>query len=102
MVRLADIFSVDKGRGNRAALNRIESRHIDFLICQKDTLKPVVAIELDDKSHERPDRIKRDNFVNQLFDSTGLSLVRFPSKHRYTPNDVSSKLNPIIMKFSDN
>jgi len=101
MVRLADIFSIDKGKEYQSALNRINSRHVDFLLCHKDTLKPVVAIELDDKSHERSDRIKRDEFVNQLFESAGLPLLRYPSKSRYTPNDVGGRLNSILMKTNE-
>ena len=100
-VRLSDIFSTDRGKEFQAALNRINSRHIDFLLCHKFTLKPVVAIELDDKSHERSDRIKRDEFVNQLVESAGLPLLRYPSKSRYTANDVGSKLNSILMKLND-
>jgi hypothetical protein len=101
MVRLADIFSIDRGKEYQSALNRINSRHVDFLLCHKFTLKPVVAIELDDKSHERSDRIKRDKFVNQLFESAGLPLLRYPSKNRYTPNDVGGKLNSILMKTNE-
>ena len=101
MVRLADIFSIGRGKGYQAALNRINPRHIDFILCHKDTLRPVVAIELDDKSHERSDRIKRDEFVNQLFESAGLPLLRYPSKSHYTPNDVGGKLNSILIKTNE-
>ncbi|UCE93519.1 MAG: DUF2726 domain-containing protein [Flavobacteriaceae bacterium] len=96
MVRLADIFSIEKGKGYQASLNRINSRHVDFLLCHNSTLRPVAAIELDDKSHQRSDRIKRDEFVNQLFTNAGLPLLRYPSKSYYTQDDVSSKLNPIL------
>ena len=97
MVRLADIFSIDKGKGFQSSLNRINSRHVDFLLCQKETLQPVLAIELDDKSHERSDRINRDEFVNQLFDSAGLPLLRYRSKNHYNPDDIKDKLNPVLM-----
>lgn len=97
MVRLADIFSIDKGKGFQASLNRINSRHVDFLLCQKETLQPVLAIELDDKSHERSDRINRDEFVNQLFDHAGLPLLRYRSKNHYYPDDIKDKLNPVLI-----
>lgn len=98
MVRLADIFSIDRGKTYQTDLNRIKSRHVDFLLCQKETLRPVIALELDDKSHERSDRIKRDDFVNQLFESTGLPLLRYPSKSRYVHDDLSEKINNFRMK----
>ena len=42
-----------------------------------------------------------DSFVNQLFESVGLPLLRYPSKNRYTPNDVGGKLNSILMKTNE-
>lgn len=72
--RLADIFQHE--RQDMAAFNRISSRHVDFLICRNDDWTPMLAIELDDDSHERADRKKRDMFVNNLFASTGIPLLR--------------------------
>jgi len=95
-VRLADIFEISKGKGSQSALNRIHSRHVDFLICQNESLRPLFAIELDDKSHERSDRVKRDDFVNQLFEKTELPLIRFRAKYRYTRDELSSGLTPIL------
>src|SRR5262249_51950676 len=57
-VALADLFFAKTGdaRQNRVALNRIDRKHVDFLLCEPKTMRPVVGIELDDKSHDRPDR----------------------------------------------
>jgi hypothetical protein len=54
-VRLADIFGVKKGleRGDRQrAQNRINAKHVDFLLIQKSDGRPLLGIELDDSSHE--------------------------------------------------
>ncbi|OGK56462.1 MAG: hypothetical protein A2665_00770 [Candidatus Zambryskibacteria bacterium RIFCSPHIGHO2_01_FULL_46_30] len=64
-------FDQRKVYGNRA---RIKSRHVDFLICEALTTKPVLAIELDGNSHYRQDRRERDNFVNELYSSIGLRV----------------------------
>src|SRR5262252_5298926 len=50
-VALADLFFANTGdhRQNRIFLNRIDRKHVDFLLCQPKTLRPVVGIELDDK-----------------------------------------------------
>ena len=63
-VRLADIFYTKSGSGYYKALNRITGKHVDFLLCDPNDFKPFMAIEVDDRSHERKDRIKRDDFVN--------------------------------------
>lgn len=95
-VRLADIFSTAGGRRNQGALNRINSRHVDFVVCDENTFRPVFAIELDDRSHSRPDRVRRDAFVNQLFESAGLPLVRIPARGRYDAREVKERLAGVL------
>ena len=66
-VRLADIFGIKKGleRADRTrALNKITSKHVDFLLVQKSDGKPILGIELDDSSHEEEERVSRDAFVD--------------------------------------
>ena len=41
---------------------------------------PMLAIELDDASHELKARKERDMFVNALFASTGIPLLRIHVK----------------------
>jgi len=40
--------------------NRASQRAIDFVLCHAATLRPLLAIELDDSTHTRPDRQTRD------------------------------------------
>jgi hypothetical protein len=55
--RLGDILFVPRGTSGRWAFqNKIQSKHVDFLVCDARTMTPRLAIELDDKSHERADR----------------------------------------------
>lgn len=80
-VRLADIVDVDSTlpRGAwRSAFNRISSKHVDFVVCRSDTLRLVAAVELDDASHNAPDRQSRDQFVDRVLATAGIHLVRVP------------------------
>src|SRR6266550_6900821 len=54
-VRLADLFQVaSKDTKERHRLFRkIAAKHIDFLLVEPGKLQPVIAIELDDASHNR-------------------------------------------------
>ena len=81
-VNLGDLFFVATGdqRKNRALANRIDRKHVDFLLCDPKTVRPIVAIELDDKSHERPDRMERDKLVQGVFSAAGLPLIRIAVK----------------------
>ncbi|WP_157919293.1 DUF2726 domain-containing protein, partial [Escherichia coli] len=58
------------------AFRSISQYHIDFLIVDKSNFSIVCAIELDDSSHDLPDRIKRDNKINMIFKFTGIPLLR--------------------------
>ena len=52
-----------RGQNFRAALSRINQKSVDFLLCDARDLRPLLAIELDDKTHNLPDRKKRDSEV---------------------------------------
>ena len=72
--RLADVF--DHAKGDQGGFKKISQKHVDFLICRTDDWTPMLAIELDDDSHERKAVKNRDMFVNSLFASTGIPLIR--------------------------
>ncbi len=46
---------------------KIQQLHLDFLVCRKRDLHPVIAIELDDRSHSKDKRKARDIFIDELF-----------------------------------
>jgi hypothetical protein len=87
-VSLADIFFVTRPNENKSAYNRINRKHVDFLICSTQTLEPVFAIELDDSSHERADRVERDTFVDRVFEAAQLPLLHIPVQRSYNTNDL--------------
>jgi len=94
-IRLADIISVSRKKEYYTYFNKISSKHIDFLLCQADTMQPILAIELDDSSHNRQRRQERDEFVNKAFKAIGLPLVRFPAQRAYVTKDLSIYLSRI-------
>jgi len=55
--------------------NKIISKHVDFLVCDQQ-LKPIVAIEVDGKSHRSARRRERDEFLNKVFKDVDLRLER--------------------------
>lgn len=97
-VNLGDLFFVATGdqRKNRALANRIDRKHVDFLLCDPKTVRPIVAIELDDKSHERPDRMERDELVQGVFSAAGLPLIRIAVKASYAPLDAEALISPYL------
>lgn len=92
-VNLADIFFVSRPNENQAYRNRIDRKHVDFLVCHPRTMKPQFGVELDDKSHGRSDRVERDEFVNEVFQAAGLPLIRKPAKAAYEPQALAAELS---------
>jgi predicted RNA-binding Zn-ribbon protein involved in translation (DUF1610 family) len=91
-VSLADIFFVIRPDENLSAYNRINRKHVDFLICDPITMRPQFAIELDDSSHGRPDRVERDEFVDKIFENACLPLIRIPTQAGYSSDDINAIL----------
>ena len=92
-MRVADLLYLPAKTAERQSYqNRIQSKHIDFLICDKKNIVPLVAIELDDSSHSRPDRVNRDRFLEKAFADAGLPLLRFPVKTGYVTTDLAKEV----------
>jgi len=82
-VALGDLFYVKKGDDAskyRIYTNKIDRKHVDFLLCDPATMRPLVGIELDDSSHQRPDRQSRDTFVDGVFAAAKLPLLHIPGE----------------------
>lgn len=77
-IRIEDFVEAVKGRGHYGARGRIKSRHVDFLICDRATTEPLLAIELDGGSHLDARRQDRDHFVDTLYESIGLPVKHIP------------------------
>jgi hypothetical protein len=95
-VRLADIFFVARPNENVAYFNRIAQRHLDFLVCDSITMKPLLGIELDDSSHKRNDRQERDEFVEKVFQVANLPLLRVPVQREYNSREIAAQIAPLL------
>ena len=93
-VNLADIFFVARPNENQSYRNKIDRKHVDFLLCDPTTMKPLVGVELDDSSHKRRDRVARDQFVDTVSAAAGLALVHIPAKSGYDLNALAAHLAP--------
>ncbi|MBE0576398.1 MAG: DUF2726 domain-containing protein [Desulfuromonadales bacterium] len=94
-VRLGDIIEPKRKLSRShfySSLNRINKKHVDFVICQKDDLKIIGIVELDDKSHNRSDRKKRDEFVDKVLSEVGIPILHFPVERSYKVSEVRSLL----------
>lgn len=80
-VRLADIIEVDKRITiDKEPLWKITNKHVDFLICKKDTLEIICVVELDDYTHDTKEAKDRDMFVMEALRVAGIQTIRITTQ----------------------
>ena len=93
-VNLADVFF--SPTSDPIHRNRISQKHLDFLCCDRETFRPMLGIELDDSSHQRAARIERDAFVDAVFASAGLPLLRIPAQQSYASGQIATAIDDAV------
>lgn len=78
-VQVSQIVGIRNGPGSQAWFNKISRKSVDFLVCLKD-FTIVAAVELDDSTHERPERKKADADKDAALTAAGIHIVRIPAK----------------------
>jgi len=94
-VRLGDIVKPAKGLSNSkraTALNKVNQKHVDYVVCSATDLAVLGVVELDDQSHGREDRAGRDVFVDHALSCAGIPIARFSAKKGYQIHEVRTKL----------
>ena len=82
-----------KEQDRNYAFRHINGKSVDYVLCDRITLQPIYAIELDDYTHEQVDRRKRDSEVERIFDEANLPLVRFKSRDISEANIIQMLMN---------
>lgn len=78
-VGLSRILGVKRSENFHAWNNRINRMSVDFVVCAKDA-KVLAVIELDDASHQAPERQRADAKKNMAVESAGVRLIRWQAK----------------------
>lgn len=78
--------------------NQISLKRVDFVLVDPATLKTQMVIELDDRSHERENRMTRDAFVAGVLNRAGIKLVRIPAASSYDSRALRSRLGLTVLE----
>ncbi len=103
-VGLGDLFQLRKGLDastRTSAGNRIRQKHVDFVLCSKDTLEIVCLVELDDRSHERQRTQERDRNVEAVANAAGIPLARIPASNSYAVEAVRNAVFAAIRESNE-
>ena len=96
-VRLLDLVWLPRGTSNaQSHRNRVQSKHVDFVLSDPRTIGPVLVIELDDASHRRSDRQRRDAFVDAVLQGAGLPILHVAVRSGYVTADLSRQIRAAI------
>jgi very-short-patch-repair endonuclease len=87
-----------KGQDWRAAFSRINGKSVDFVICDKAYIKPLLAIELDGRSHEADSVRQRDVNVERIFEGAELRLLRFANQGSPNREEVKRRVSAALPK----
>lgn len=94
-VRLADLVKPVKGLSNsqrQTSQNKINHKHVDFVICSATDLSVIGVAELDDQSHEQTERIARDRFLDKALTTARIPIIHFQAKSGYGVKEVRTAL----------
>jgi len=84
------------GQSWKGALEHISRKSLDYVICDKIYLSPLLAIELDDNSHSRNDRRDRDREVERILKEAGIPLLRIPYSEKNNRELIREQLLKIL------
>ena len=90
------------GQNWRGAFRHINGKSVDFVLCDKAYISPKLAIELDDKTHERPDRQERDREVERILKEAGVPLLRIENRGGFDSNEFSQKIKDALKVSTGN
>jgi len=96
-VRLADFLDLAPNHRKKALYN-IACKHIDYLVCDSETLDIVFAVELDDDYHNKADRVIRDRFVENTLSECGIKLFRVKEKIDFVDETTISGLIDYLLE----
>ena len=80
----------------KAAFRHVSQKSVDFVLCDKAYISPKLAIELDDRSHERPDRQDRDIEVERILKGAGMPLLRIQNHGTFNSQDLAQKIRATL------
>lgn len=76
------------GQYYKSCYQRINRRSVDYILCDKVSMKPIYAVELDDRTHDSAKRQARDTLVEEILREINLPLIRFRNVNQLTDKQI--------------
>lgn len=92
-VQLSRLLGIKKGNNHQSWLNRINRMSADFVVCNKDS-SIIAVIELDDASHQKPERQAADAKKDKALAAAGIRMIRWQVKAMPDQSAIQAALLP--------
>lgn len=90
-VKMSDILSIRQNANKKTSKNAATlagSKHLDFVLCSKQDMSPIMAIDLVHSSGKDGYKSQRDFFVNGALDAAHIPHVRIKVRSGYKAQDI--------------
>jgi hypothetical protein len=94
--RLADVVWCPPRLFRTGIGGRVSQKHLDFVLYDLGTTAVVLAIELDDRSHDRDGRQARDQFVDEVLELCGVALLRVRAARGYDWRELQVRMQGVL------
>ena len=91
-VKLSDILTIRNGvssKASQAAANNADKKYLDFVLCDRNTMKLLGAIDLVD-TQGKGYKLKKDWFVSGALEASSIPHIRIKVKTNYTVDEIRS------------
>lgn len=92
-VRLADVVRCPDDLPQEGLwFRRIGWYHVDFVLCEPRTTRPVLVIELDDRRHGEGRRKDRDAYKDEVLSAAGMPVYRVRARGAYDLAELAREI----------
>lgn len=98
-VKLSDILTIRNGvsdRASQSAVNNADNKYLDFVICEKETMKILGSIDLVD-TNGKGYKVKKDWFVTGALEAATIPHIRIKVKGTYGLDEIRACINSHIL-----
>ncbi|MDO6447353.1 DUF2726 domain-containing protein [Colwellia sp. 1_MG-2023] len=98
-VKLSDMVTIRNGVSSKAgqtATHNADNKYLDFVICDRDTMRLLAAIDLVD-TQGKGYKVKKDWFVSGALEAATIPHLRIKVKSNYSLDEIRSCINSRLL-----
>ena len=98
-VKLSDMVTIRNGVSSKAgqtATNNADNKYLDFVICDRDTMRLLAAIDLVD-TQGKGYKVKKDWFVSGALEAATIPHLRIKVKSNYSLDEIRACINSRLL-----